>query len=460
MQLTLPILIAVWLVIIALLGLISWRRKDHNIGGVVSFAIFLAMIHLLQAVIYIFPWYPPRYEPDIVLRGFTQATVALIAFAVGALVIFPALRHFNGQLQRHSLPTRQIPFAAQDILAYIYIGIGGISYFGLNFLLRGIPSAQAFTGALIRLWHVGTIIWLWEIMQGKKSLRGLVPLTAVILVWPVLTVVRDGFLGFGVVPIIVVGVFAALRVRKPHLLIIPSLVIGYVFLSIISVYFDSRNTLRAIVWAGEYTEGPLQDVYNTLSFNFRWFDATDPSQLTWIDGRLGYNFPLGRVIERIDERVVPLGNGRTLESAVLMLVPRMLWPDKPIVVGGSALFQYYTGIPIQPGTTVGLSPVIELYANYQTPGVILGFIVLGMVTAWLDYGAAQALSRGDNLKFAIWIVPIFGLILVQDDLLTLVGTAVSGAISILVVNICIRSAFAIMDRKKTPVPTSTIQAKS
>ena len=157
---------------------------------------------------------------------------------------------------------------------------------------------------------------------------------------------------------------------------------------------------------------------------------------------------------------MPLGNGRTLESAVLMLVPRMLWPDKPIVVGGSALFQYYTGIPIQAGTTVGLSPVIELYANYQTPGVILGFIVLGMVTAWLDYGAAQALWRGDNLTFAIWIVPIFGLILVQDDLLTLVGTAVSGVISILVVNICIRSAFVIMDRKKPPVPTSTIQAKS
>jgi hypothetical protein len=460
MQLDFPILIAIWLFVIGVVSFASWKRRDKNIGGILTFVIFLAMIHLLQAIIYTFPWYQPYYDPTIVLNGFTQATIAMIAFSIGALGLFPALRHFNSQLQRSTLPIRQIPFSGQDKLAYLYILIGIISYFGLGLLLRGIPSAQAFTNALMRLWHVGAIIWLWEIIQHKRPLKSLVPLAAVIIIWPIFTVVRDGFLGFGVVPTIVVGIFAALRVRKVRLLIIPSLVISYVVLSIIAVYFDSRNTVRAIVWAGEYTQSPLQDVYNTLAFNFRWFDATDSTQLDWIDVRLGYNFPLGRVIKRIGERVVPLGNGQTIESAVLMLVPRALWPDKPIVVGGSALYQYYTGIPIQPGTSVGLSPVIELYANYQTPGVILGFILLGVVIAWLDYGAAQALWRGDNLSFALWIVPIFGLILVQDDLLTLVSTAVSGVISILVVNVAIRTVFAIRERKITSMASTGGHVKS
>ncbi|MBK9748196.1 MAG: hypothetical protein IPO91_15665 [Chloroflexi bacterium] len=450
MQLSFPILIAIWLLVISAMAVSSWKRREQNVGGILAFVIFLAMIHLLQAITYIYPNYTPRFEPEIILLGFTEATIALVCFAAGAVIVYPALRRFNRKFQTQTVPAQRIPFNAQDKLAYLYTAIGIGSYFFLGILLRGIPTAQAFTSSVTRLWHVGSMIWLWEILHGQKPVRALPILAGILLLWPVLTVVRDGFLGFGLVPTIVVLLFIALRVRRVWMLIIPSIVIGYLVLSIIAVYFQSRGTVRAIVWAGEYTQSPLEDVYNTLNFNFRWFDPNDPSQLTWIDGRLGFNYPLGKVIQRIDDGIVPMGNGRTIENAMLMLIPRLLWPEKPIIVGGSVLFQYYTGIPILGSTSVGLSPVVELYANYKTIGVVIGFLALGIVMATLDYAAAGALKRGDNLKFAVWMLPIFGLILVQDDIFTVVGAAVAGILSAVIVNMVIRTTITIRERKKTP----------
>lgn len=456
MQLNFLVLIAIWLLIIGAVAVLSWKRREQNVGGVLAFVIFLAMIHLLQALLYIHPSYTPRFASETILRGFTEATIALVCFAAGAGIVYPALRRFNRKFQTQTIPAPSIPFNGQDQLAYIYTAIGIGSYFFLGIVLRGIPTAQAFTSSVTRLWHVGSMIWLWEILHGQKTVRGLPILAGILLLWPILTVVREGFLGFGLVPTIVVLLFIALRVRRVWLLIIPSIVIGYLVLSIIAVYFQSRTAVRAIVWEGEYTQSPLEDVYNTLNFNFRWFDPNDPSQLSWIDGRVGYNYPLGRVIERVDQEVVQLGNGRTLENAVLMLIPRILWPGKPISVGGSELYQYYTGIPIMGGTSVGLSPVLELYANYKTLGVVIGFLVLGIAMATLDYAAAGALQQGDNLKFAVWMLPVFGLILVQDDIFTVVGAAVAGILSAVIVNMVIRTTFTIRERKKTPPLTPRV----
>ena len=61
-----------------------------------------------------------------------------------------------------------------------------------------------------------------------------------------------------------------------------------------------------------------------------------------------------------------------------------------------------------------------------------------------------ALQQGDNLKFAVWMLPVFGLILVQDDIFTVVGAAVAGILSAVIVNMVIRTTITIRERKKTP----------
>jgi len=434
-------LIAIWLLTIILLSIYSLKHKDRTVGGTLTFVVFLSMIHLLQAVIYVFPWYEPSFDRNIVLLGFTEATIALLSFGMGTIVLFPLARRLHAKFKTPRVKPMFSPPAFKQHIAYIYVGLGIFSYFALGVIFAGIPSAQAFVGAVTRLWHVGTMIWLWEVFQGEKRTLGFLPITLILIIWPILTVVRDGFLGFGIVPTIIVLIFIAFRVSRARYVILVSIILGYILLSVGSVYFESRNTIRRIVWNSEFISSPLENVYNTVATNFHWLDVLDPAQLGWIDGRLGYNYPAGLVIERIDSGLVRPANGRTLEDAVLMIVPRILWPEKPVAVGGSELFQYFTGIPIAAGTSVGLSPVVELYANYRTLGVILGFLILGLVITTIDYGAARALQRSDYFSFAIWFISLFGLTLVQDDIFTIVGATISGALTAIIVNTLIRVFF-------------------
>ena len=47
------------------------------------------------------------------------------------------------------------------------------------------------------------------------------------------------------------------------------------------------------------------------------------------------------------------------------------------------------------GTSVGLGQVLEFYINYGVPGVIVGFLLLGMALRWIDIGFVNALQNGN-----------------------------------------------------------------
>jgi len=443
------ILVIIWLLITALLTFFSWKRKKENVGSALSFVAFLSVIHLLQALVYTLPEYRVYFDKEIVTTGFAQATIALFSFTFGVLIISPLLKSaytkFNVKRPNLSSTTHN-PIVDRQI-SFIYIAIGLLSYFIFSTLLSTIPTGQAFGNALIKFLHIGIIIYFAQDHQSRNPIVTII-LLALFLIWPVISVVRDGFLGFGLVPTLMVGIFFGLRSQHLGRIIFAAVVSSYLMITILTVYFTSRNDLRSIVWGGNVITSPLEDAYNTFARNFRWFELGNGAQLSWIEDRFPYNYFTGITMQRIDSGLVDAAGGRTIESAVLSVIPRLFWPDKPIVVGGSVLFQYFTGIPIAPGTTVGLSPVLELYANYKSPGVIMGFLILGTIFGRLDAGAANALSRKNYMGFAVWFAPVFGLILVQDDLLTLVGTTVSSWMTVIIINIIIRTYF-----RAAPSPT-------
>ena len=74
----------------------------------------------------------------------------------------------------------------------------------------------------------------------------------------------------------------------------------------------------------------------------------------------------------------PYAWGETFVTSFYTLIPRALWPEKPVVAGGSQFVERFTGIvrPADDVTSIGLPYPFELYAN---GGPLLAVIGLGVI---------------------------------------------------------------------------------
>ena len=80
----------------------------------------------------------------------------------------------------------------------------------------------------------------------------------------------------------------------------------------------------------------------------------------------------------------PFANGETLLDGFIALVPRILWPEKPFALGGSAFMSRYTGIRFDGDVSISTNYLFEFYVNFGLPGVTIGMFFLGICIAALE----------------------------------------------------------------------------
>lgn len=92
--------------------------------------------------------------------------------------------------------------------------------------------------------------------------------------------------------------------------------------------------------------------------------------------------------------------GKSLEEFWVAVIPRVLWPDKPIITrfGQELYARYYNHPP-----TSALAPTYsaEAYWNYGLIGVVLVSILLGLEFGWLTHRAQLAMAGKDPAFFLI-----------------------------------------------------------
>ena len=106
----------------------------------------------------------------------------------------------------------------------------------------------------------------------------------------------------------------------------------------------------------------------------------------------------GRIVERIVHTVPeyePYAGGETIVMAVKLVVPRVLWQEKPIYYS-LEMFQRYTQHELQSHTSMGVGPLGECYLNFGAVGGLAAFAVYSLSIAlisryWVKVGAAYPL---------------------------------------------------------------------
>src|SRR5262249_47380779 len=236
---------------------------------------------------------------------------------------------------------------------------------------------------------VGLSLDCWA--AWREGRRGaLVAWLAAACVLPMFTVTVQGFLGFGINALLVV-VCLVLTFVRPRLTWLPiGLVIGFLGVSTYVTYMRDRGEIRDVVWTGAPVEERIAQVFETLT-DPEWFDPYNRAHLERIDARLNQNVLVGAAVRYLELQNNPFAYGQTLWDAAIALVPRALWPAKPVSAGSPDIVSRYTGLVFSESTSVGIGQVMEFYVNFGRLGVVVGFLTLGTILALIDLGAYQRL---------------------------------------------------------------------
>jgi hypothetical protein len=165
---------------------------------------------------------------------------------------------------------------------------------------------------------------------------------------------------------------------------------------------------------------------NTLS-SVEPFDLWNVRHLLAIDERLNQNGLVGAAVVNLSANQ-DYAKGETLWMAVLAMIPRALWPEKPVSAGSGDLVTRFTGIVFADGTSVGIGSVMELYANFGSAGEFWGFAILGLIVGLADIRAADHLHAGRWHLFAVWFATGLALLAVGGSLVEVTSSAIASVL--------------------------------
>jgi len=422
----LTFLLTVWVAVGAVILYSQWRKGAGGVGLTLMYILSLALNHWVGAAIYLLPWYSSPLERTVE-TGFEESTYGVIAFGIGSVIVAPLL------MRLAKLPRSRKAAHQPDIrLATVYLVFALTCYVVLMPMVEGIPTVTALVASGWTVAVVGLCLKMWSTWEGRHRIRlGL--WVAVAMCLPFLTLITQGFLGYGVVAMVSVLIFLARFYRPRWQIAILTTLFIYVGLSIYVTYMRDRSEIRGVVWGGESYSARL-DRLVTTAINPEPFDVYNEDHLNRIDERLNQNFLVGASVNYLKQGFKDFAQGETLWQALIAVVPRAIWPDKPVFAGSGGLVTQYTGISFSEGTSVGIGQVMEFYINFGSLGVVVGFLIFGVVIAAIDRFAAMRLSEGDWQRFTFWFLPGLAFLQVIGSLVEVTATAGASLMLALLIN--------------------------
>ena len=402
MRSSIAICIAVFIALVWLL-----RRKGTSLGLPVAYLANLLVLHVPGAVAQYLDRARTLTPPQYTRTGIILTAIGSVAFLIGV-----AFTH-AGQRPPRPTPAPRTVFWRYCVFA------GGICTV-VGYLIN-IPSIGAILSRGGAIWMLGILLGL-RVSVGRGDRAKAIRWIAVLAAYPILMLLLGGFLSYGSVAVIIVLSGLAITARSPFKLAMASVVLLVLGMSLFLSYFQHRPEIRAAVWGGADTDARIDAAVSAMK-DVKLFDPTREAHLYALDQRLNQNYFVGLAQARIDAKQVDYLYGRSLYEGLQSLIPRALWPDKPVVAGSPKIVGEMTGLVLSETTSFGVGNVMEFDINFGMPGVIIGFLVLGVALGVLDRKAAEADISGRLGDTLMFFLPAVALIQPNGSLVEIMSGA-------------------------------------
>jgi len=417
--------LGVWLIAALVTTHVHGRRTNGGVGLVFAYVLNFWALHWIAASLYLLPWY--RYHDDyFVTLGVEQSTYGMVAFACGSLGLAPFVTHL-GPFRR----LRRFSYSPHPALPAVYLLAGAGSYLLLSSTVGSLPTANALISVGQYLFVVGLCLQCWVSWRQRAEHKFIFWLS-VAFILPFVTILSRGFMGYGAAATLVVCTFVASFLRPLWKVTVVGVFLMYLGFSFYVNYMRDRDEIRASVWGQQSLFSRVDRIATTLR-NFEWFNPYSERHLQRIDDRLNQNIFVGAAVDQLNGSQA-YTYGETLSQALLALVPRVLWPEKPVFGGSGNLVREYTGFRFSEGTSVGVGQVLEFYINFGTLGVVVGFLIFGVVVTLIDVIAARQLLANNWQGFVLWYLVGISCLQIGGSLVEVVGSAGASVVVAVLLN--------------------------
>jgi hypothetical protein len=388
------------LICLAAFGALIWllRRDRMSLGLPVAYLFGLLLIHVPGAAAELVAG-DRLGDADYTALGIRFTAIAALCFLAGV---------YLARRSRVPLPKpREVDH--QRFSVFCLFG-GWILIYGLSPIAK-IPSIGAAIEAGGAIWTLGVMLALRDaVRRGEPG--SIVTWLCALGVYPTLMLLLGGFLSYGSAAAIAVLSILTISVRSPRRLALGIVVFSFIGLTVFVNWFAHRDDIRDSVWHDDPMSQRVAVVSDAMQ-GFHWFDLWDPIQQNALDQRLNQNYFEGLAATRLQEGRVNYLYGESLWDGVLGLIPRIIWPDKPVIAGSPEIVSEMTGLVLDPNTSFGVGNVMEFQINFGTPGIVVGFLALGWALGLLDRKAAAAEQAGDLGR--LFIVFLAGMALIDPS---------------------------------------------
>jgi hypothetical protein len=393
------------------------RRNKLSLGLPIAYLYLLLMIHVPGAVAHIFG------QDFLSNTGLTQLAMNFVAAASVCFVAGVCWSRRSIQKSSDCSTVDRLKFCSFCVLG------GWFFIYGLSPLFR-IPSVGAAVEKGSGIWMLGVLLGL-RAATKRADFKWILIWLSALAVYPVVMLLLGGFLSYGAWAIVIV--FAALTVATTGgmRVTVGVVLFLYIGLTIFVNYFQHRDDIRHEVWGGAPFAARIDSVTGIVK-DFTWFDTTNRAHLIALDRRLNQNFFLGLAAARIQDGRSKYLYGESFWEGLLALVPRILWPRKPVFAGSPEIVSKMTGLRLSPTTSFGVGNVMEFQINFGMPGVVIGFFVLGWLIGALDLRAAVAEVQGDLRTTILYFLPSLALLDPQGSFVQLFGGSAAALVGALV----------------------------
>lgn len=328
-----------------------------------------------------YAWVSPAH-----LVVFNYAGIGMLLFAFGVFVAWKPLR-LSGAAdrsgQKNPISGDLAPSWLTPQFVLLCMAIGATGYV-LTPITSPIPTVHAIWTIFFDWLNIGILI---AAFYSGVTRRYRVVLTSLVVFLPLglIRVVSDGHAGALGLFLVQFGLvfFMARKVQLPQLVMVGLL--GLALGPVASTWFQVRDFIRS----GSIQGNVIQRVLTFVELFGMYYEpfSIEPYRMREVLF-LRFDFTqiyAAQVEYQPDHQ--PFAYGKTFtENLLVILVPRILWPDKPVKFGGSEFVGRFTGM-YQDGesqVSVGTPVNLEFYANFGPWGAIVLLGLYGYLCARLE----------------------------------------------------------------------------
>lgn len=407
--------LSILLCVAAFVALVWMLRTDRvSLGLPVAYLFSLLLIHVPGAVGHV-------VGSDLLANSeYTELGIRFTAIGAVAFVAGVWLA------RQRALPVEEPRPANRESFWLFCLLAGWLVTYAFSFL-RWVPSVAATLEKGGAVWMLGALLGLRAATWRGDSKWAAIWLSSLAL-YPMIGLLLGGFLSYGTTAVIIVLSVLAISTRSRARVLIGVTVAAVLAFNLFLSYFQNRNEIRDAVWGGAPLEERV-DASLGIFRDFTWFDPTSEEHLRSLDARLNQNFFAGLAATRIRDGEVEYLRGRSLWQGAMALVPRVIWPDKPVFGGSPEIVAEMTGLVLNENTSWGVGNVMEFQINFGTPGLVVGFLSLGWVLGSFDRRAALLEYQGNLGRVFLFFLPAVALIQPNGSVVELTGGAAAALVA-------------------------------